>query len=161
MYKDDIWYRKLTQAVEEHRSDFTEKQIQKFSVDFMMRIARRVKDYSDSCETCRGFQHTLTRLEEEFQELPDSKAQRHYQTQQLRVIAEHFVRAHRLAPPRYFLMQYLRYGLIGGLLTGIVLGFLVFGDGTYIPIGVAVGLALGGLYGSTEDAKVKNEHRLI
>ena len=161
MYKDDIWYRKLTQTVEEHRSDFTEKQIRKFSVDFMMRIARRVKDYSDSCETCRGFQHTLTRLEEEFQELPDSKAQRQYQAKQLRAIAEHFVRAHRLAPPRYFLMQYLRYGLIGGLLTGIVLGFLVFGDGTYIPIGVAVGLALGGLYGSTEDAKVKNEHRLI
>ena len=161
MYKDDIWYRKLTQAVDEHRPDFTKKQLQKFAIDFMMRIAWRVKDYSDSCETCRSFQHALTRLEEEFSELPDSKAQRQYQTKQLREMAVHFASVHRLAPPRYYLLKYLRYGLIAGLLAGIILGFMVLNDGVYVLIGTAVGLVLGGLFGSTEDAKVRNEHRLI
>ena len=110
MYKDDIWYRKLEQAVDEHRPDFTEKQRKKFAIDFMMRIARRVKDFSDSCETCRSCQHTLTRMEEEFLELPGSKAQRQYQRKQLQLMAEHFASEHRLAPPRFYLLKYLRYG---------------------------------------------------
>lgn len=161
MYKDDIWYRKLAQAVDEHRPDFTEKQLKQFAIEFMMRIAGRIKNYSDSCETCRDFQHTLNRMEEEFPELPDSKAQRQYQRKQLQAMAEHFANAHRLAPSRYYLMKYLRYGLIAGMLIGILLGFLILNDGMYILIGPVIGLVLGGLFGGAEDAKVRNEHRLI
>ena len=120
MYKDDIWYRKLCQAVEEHRPDFTEKQVKQFAIDYMLRIAQRVRDYSDSCEVCRSFQHTLTRLEEQFQELPDSKAQRQYQKKQLQEMAEHFVGAHRLAPSRYYLIKYLRFGLTIGMVAGSI-----------------------------------------
>jgi hypothetical protein len=161
MYKDDIWHRKLVQAVNEHRHDFSEKQTRKYQIELMLRIAQRVKDSSDGCEICRSFQHTLTRLEEEFQELPGSKAQRRYQVEQLREMAEHFVKAHRLAPSAYYTRQFIRYGLIGGLLIGIVLGFLVLGNGIYLPLAVIAGLVLGWVSGTAEDARVKNEHRLI
>lgn len=160
MYKDDIWFRKLEQAVEEHRPDFTEKQLKKYAIDLMMRIARRVKDYSDRCETCRSFQHTLTRLEEEFPELPDSKAQRQYQRNQLQQMAEHFASAHRLAPERYYLMKYLRFGVIAGALVGIALSFFL-NDGVYLLAGPALGLVLGGLLGGVEDSRIRNERRLI
>lgn len=161
MYKDDIWHRKLVQAVDEHRQDFTQKQQRKYQIEFMLRIAKRVKESSDGCETCRSLQHTLTRLEAEFQELPGSKAQRRYQVEQLGEMAEHFVKAHRLAPPVYYTRQYVRYGLIGGLLIGILLGFVIFGNGIYLPLAVIVGLLLGWAYGSAEDVKMKNERRLI
>ena len=160
MYKDDIWFRKLSQAVDAHRPDFSDKQLKKFAIDFMMRIAQRVKDYSGTCEVCRSYQHTLTRLEEEFQELPDSKAQRQYQKKQLQEMTDHFASAHRLAPPRYYLVKYLRLGLIAGLFTGIILGFFL-NDGVYLLAGPAIGLAIGGLLGGAEDAKVRNGHRLI
>ncbi len=161
MYKDDLWYRKLVRDIEEHRSDFTEKQWRRCQVEFMLRVALRVKDSSDACETCRGFQHTLTRLEEELQELPESKAQRHYQFQQLRLMGEHFVRAHRLVPPQYYMRLGANYGLSAGLLLGIAVGFLVLNNGLYLPLGAVVGMALGGLYGSTEDTRANRERRLI
>ncbi len=161
MYKDNLWYRKLVRDIEEHRSDFTEKQRRKYQIDFMLCVAARIKDFSDACETCRGFQHTLTRMEEEFPELPGSKAQRHYQIQQLRLMAEHFVKAHRLAPAQYYAHLYANYGLIAGLLFGIIVGFFVLNNGIYLPVGAVVGLILGNLSGSAEDARVKREHRLI
>ena len=161
MYKDDLWYRKLVKDVEAHRSDFTEKQLRKYQVDFMLRIALRVKEASDGCATCRGFQHTLTRMEEEFPELPGSKAQRHYQNEQLRLMAEHFVKAHRLVPLQYYARFYANYGLIAGLLIGMGVGFLALNNGIYLPIGAVLGLVMGIAYGSAEDAKAKRERRLI
>lgn len=161
MYKDDLWYRKLVKDIEEHRPDFTAKQWRSYQVEFMLRVALRVKDSSDACQTCRSFQHTLTRLEEELQELPGSKAQRHYQFQQLRLMGEHFVRAHRLVPPQYYARLGASYGLIAGLLFGIAMGFLVLNNGLYLPLGAVIGLILGGLYGGTEDTRANREHRLI
>lgn len=161
MYKDDLWYRKLVRDIEEHRSDFTEKQRRKYQIDFMLCVALRIKEASDGCATCRDFQHTLTRMEEEFLELPGSKAQRHYQIQQLRLMAEHFVKAHRLAPAQYYTRLYANYGLIAGLFFGIIVGFFVLNNGIYLPVGMIVGLLLGSLYGSGEDTRVKREHRLI
>ncbi len=161
MYKDDQWYRKLVRDVEEHRSDFTAKQWQKYRMEFMLRLALRIKDASDACETCRDFQHTLTRLEEEFLELPGSKAQRSYQDQQLRLMGEHFAKTHHLTPPRYYLRLYAYYGLIAGMLAGIILGLMALGNGIYLPAGTVAGLLLGGLYGNAEDTRANRERRTI
>jgi hypothetical protein len=161
MYKDDLWYRHFSEDVEEHLPDFTEKQQRKYKIELLLHTAKRVRDFSDGCGTCRGFQHTLTRLEEEIQELPDSKAQRQYQVEQLRRMAEHFVREHRLAPPNYYTRKYATYGLVAGLLGGFVIGVLILGNFLYLPAGLMLGLAGGMMYGVAEDATVENEHRRI
>lgn len=161
MYKDDLWHKKLIKDIEEHRTDFTAKQWRQYQVELMLRIAQRVRDFSDACETCRDFQHTLTRLEEEFLELPGSKAQRHYQIQQLRLMGAHFVKAHRLVSPQYYRDLYGYYGLIAGVLAGIALGFLVLNNGLYLPIGAVAGWILGGLYGRGEDNRAQRERRLL
>lgn len=161
MYKDELWYRKLVRDIDEHRQDFTDKQLRAYQVDFMLRIASRVKEASDACETCRDFQHTLSRMEEEFPELPGSKAQRHYQVQQLRLMAEHFVKAHRLSPPKYYTRLYTNYGIVAGLLFGIAVGLLLLNNGLYLPLGLIVGGVFGAAYGMSEDASMKRQQRLI
>lgn len=161
MYKDDLWYRKLTRDIEEHRADFIDKQWRAYQIDLMLRIALRVKEASDACETCRGFQHTLNRMEEEFPELPESKAQRHYQAQQLRLMAEHFVKTHRLSPPKYYTRLCTNYGIVAGLLLGIVVGLLMLNNGLYLLLGALLGGIFGVAYGVSEDASVKRNHRLI
>ena len=65
MYKDEMWYRNWSRAVDAHKEDMTDKQWQKFNIVLMLKLGRRVKDFSDKCKTCRDYQHPLTRLEEE------------------------------------------------------------------------------------------------
>ena len=120
MYKDDLWYNKLTRAIEERKSEFSDKQIAKYQIDLLLHLARRIKDYSEKSETCRSYQHTLTRLEEEMGELPESKAQRQYQKEKLREIAEYFVKHHRLAPPKYYAKKWALHGVIAGAVVGLV-----------------------------------------
>jgi hypothetical protein len=129
-------------------------------MDGLLRVAARVRDLSASCETCLGFQHTLTRLEEEMQELPDSKAQRRYQLQQLALMEAHYVVGHRLAPPGFFVRKWVRLGLLAGLVIGCMAA-LVTGSFLLIAAATAAGLGLGALYGQIDDQKVEREHRRI
>lgn len=152
MYKDEIWYRKLEDELDEHRDDFDEKQWKKYQLDQLLKVANRVRTLSDGCETCRSYQHLLTRMEEEVQELPDSKAQRQYQREQLYEMAKHFVAEHRLAPPNFFLRKYLRLGLIIGGVVGFVAMVLV-GNLLLLPLGLLLGGGGAALYGWTEDQR--------
>jgi hypothetical protein len=161
MYKDELWYRQLIRDIEAHRLDFTDKQLRTYQIDLMLRIALRVKESSDACETCRSFQQTLSRMEEEFPDLPGSKAQCHYQIQQLRLMTEHFVKAHRLAPAQYYARLYANYGFVVGLLFGIAVGLLVLNNGLYLPVASVAGLILGATSGGIADARVKREQRVI
>ncbi|MDF1512879.1 MAG: hypothetical protein P1S60_03610 [Anaerolineae bacterium] len=161
MFKDEMWHRNWSRAVSEHKDDLSDKQWQKNKIDLMLKIGKRVKDFSDGCATCRGYQHPLTRLEEEMHELPDSRAQRQYQAQMLGNIADHMVKEHRIAPARYYSVKMLRYGAIAGLIIGLGVVFLVTGNLFHLPIAILLGLALAAIYGYAEDSKVAQEHRLI
>ena len=161
MYRDELWYRQLIRDIEAHRWSFTDKQLRAYQIDLMLRIALRVKELSDACETCRSFQRTLSRMEEEFPELPGSKAQRHYQIQQLRLMIEHFVKAHRLAPAHYYTRLLANYGLVVGLIFGIAVGFLVLNNGLYLPVASVAGLILGTTLGWIADTRVKHEQRVL
>lgn len=160
MYRDDIWYRKLEAAVEEHRDGLSKKQWRKYRIGHLLRVADRVREFSETCETCQGYQHTLTRLEEELQELSDSKAQRQYQSEQLTEMGRHFVADHGLAPPYFFLRRWLRYGLIGGSILGLVLA-VGLANGLLLPLSGIVGTVLGAIYGFSQDQRFEREHRRI
>jgi len=161
MYKDELWYRQLIRDIEAHQSDFTEKQLHAYQIDLLLRLALRIKETSDACETCRSFQSLLSRLAEELPQLPGSKAQRRSQIQQLRIIVEHFVKAHRLAPAQYYTHLYANYGFITGLLLGIAVGLLMLNNGLYLPAAAVAGLVLGVLLGYSVDARVKREQRIL
>jgi hypothetical protein len=160
MYRDEIWYRKLEEAVGEHRGDLTAKQWAKYRIDHLLRIASRVREHSDDCETCRSYQQTLTRLEEELQELPGSKAQRQYQEAQLRQMGDHFATQHRLVPPGHFVRRWLRRGVYLGLLVGVAAAVFT-GNALLLPIGTLATVAACTLYGATLDQNVEREHRRI
>lgn len=160
MYKDEIWYRKFEQAVNERRDLFSDKQWAKFQLDHLLKVANRVREFSESCDTCRGYQHTLTRLEEESQELPGSKAQRQYQMGQLYQMGEHFVTEHQLAPPKFFLRRWLRYGLFAGLGVGFV-AMIIVGNLLLFPAATLLLTGLGAFYGYVQDQKFVRERRLV
>ncbi len=160
MYKDDIWHRKFVQAVEKRKEDFTEKEIRRYRIQPLLDVAGQVAKHSEHCETCREYQQTLTRLEEEMGALPESQAQRQYQRRQIREMQEHFVQEHNLFPGGYHLQKYLVQGLIGGAALGI-LGFALYGSLFYLIGGFVVGLLFGLGLGSFRDAQVRQQRRLF
>lgn len=161
MYKDELWYRQLTRDIEAHWAGFTDRQLRAYQIDLMLCIASRIKEHSDACETCRSFQQTLSHMVEEFPALPESSAQRHHQIRQLRLMTEHFVKVHRLAPAQYHTRLYANYGFVAGLLFGIAVGLLMLNNGLYVPVASVAGLILGGVFGLIADARVKREQRGI
>ena len=161
MYKDEMWYRNWSRAVEEHKENMTDKQWVKYNIKYMLSVGKRVKDFSEGCQTCRGYQHSLTRLEEELQELPDSKAQRQYQNKMLAEMTEHMVKHHRIAPPNYFTRKMLKYGIYLGLVVGLGVTLFVTRNFLHIPIAITLGIALALAYGYAEDNRIKHEHRLL
>ena len=161
MYKDEMWYRNWTRAIDEHKDDITDKQWKKFNINYMLKVGKRIKGFSDNCKTCRDFQHTLTRLEEEMRELPGSKAQRQYQTKMLGVITDHMVKHHRIAPPKYHLLKMLKYGVIAGFVIGTFVALFVTFNLLHIPLGILLGISLAAAYGFAEDSRIQQEHRLL
>lgn len=160
MYKDEIWYRKFEMAVNEHKDDFSQKQWEKYHIESLLHLAKRIKDASDTCETCQEYQHTLTRLEEEILELPGSKAQRQYMLDQFVDIGRHFMDVHDLVPKQYYTRTWLRRGLWIGGLAGIVL-LLFTGDFQYFFLAWIIVAGSAAAYGYAEDDKVKREHRIL
>lgn len=161
MYKDDLWYTHFTRAIEERKSQFSDKQQTQYQIDFMLRLARRVRDGSDRSETCRGFQHTLTRLEEEMGELPGSKAQRQYHRKMLADMSEYFVKHYRLAPPKYYAHKGALYGLVIGIVLGAMANFLIISPIPLFLVGGLIGLLFGILSGSLADQRAAQEGRVI
>jgi len=161
MYKDALWYTKLSRSIEVRKEKFTPKQISQYQIEFFLRLALRIKDYSDRSEACRDFQHVLTRLEAEMGELPASKAQRQYQREKLHEIAEYFVKHHRLAPPQYYTRKSLIYGLITGGVLGLIASLFIVSHSPLFLLGLALGGGGGYLYGVTEDNTIQREGRVI
>lgn len=161
MYKDEMWYRNWSRAVEGHKEIFSNKQWEKYNIKYMLKLGQRAKDFADGCGTCRGYQHPLTRLEEEMRELPDSKAQRQYQAKFLGEMTNHMVKEHRLAPPKYHMIKMLKYGLNVGGVIGFIVTFFVTGNPIHLPIAVILGAVLAELWGFAEDNRIKQEHRLL
>ena len=161
MYKDEMWYRNWSRAVETHKEDLTDKQWKKFHIPFMLKIGKRAKDFADSCKTCRDYQHPLTRLAEEMRELPDSKAQRQYQTKLLGTITDHMVKEHRIAPPNYHMLKMLKYGVMAGSIIGVFVAIFVTGNPLHVPAGIILGVILAEIYGYGEDIRIKQEKRTL
>ena len=72
----------------------------------------------------------------------------------------HYVADHRLAPPRYFLRKWLRVGLVGGAIAGMV-AMVALGDFLLLPAGWAVCAVGAAFHGVSKDQEYEREHRRI
>ena len=95
------------------------------------------------------------------QELPGSKAQRQYQQEMIQRFARHFREAHSLFLPGYYTSTGITWGGALGLIVGAAAGLFIFDGVLYAGIGLVLGLLVGFAFGSSMDAKVKRERRLV
>jgi hypothetical protein len=160
MYKDDLWYRRLMHELEEHRENFTEKEIRRYRIPLMERAAKRVAEFSEKCATCKDYQHTLTRLEEEMHALPESPAQRDHQRATLLALGDHFRAEHDLSTPGHYRRRWLRLGTYAGIALG-ALAAILLGNTVYIFVAMPLGLLVGMAVGAARDAAYANRKRMV
>jgi FtsZ-binding cell division protein ZapB len=145
--KNQAWYRETVKALESRQRAFDEKQIDAFQLPLLKRCAERIAELSNHCETCHGFQHNISRLVEETQHLPKSKAQRRHQIGEIREFTKHLRKEHELFTKRYWVSRGLNYGALLGMGVGLGLDLAIFQNGLALVAGMAIGVVGGSLIG--------------
>ena len=121
----------------------------------LLRIARRVDDFSTTCGECQTFKQEITVLTGELGNLiqiPNKENRKSY-LKTINNLVKHLQKQHKLVTEG----QYIGIGLAIGAGVGAALGAALGNSGIGPAIGVAIGLAIGKYL----DNKAKKEDRII
>jgi len=155
MEANSYWYDRIAREISPHRDTLSKKEYKKYKLDLLLRVARRVDDFSAACGECQLFQPEITRLIQDLGNLlqmPD-KERRKSHLKTINGIVKHLQKQHQLVTEG----QYIGIGLAIGVGIGTVLGAALDNTGVGTAIGTVIGLAIG----RAMDAKAKREGRVI
>ena len=150
------WYNHTVKEINLHKEYFSKKNSKKYKLDLLLRLAKRVDDFSAICGACQAYKEEITRLVGELGnlvQLPDSKEQRKSYNKAIKTIIEHLKKEHKLVSEGY----YLGIGMAIGAGVGTALGIALGNPGVGPGLGVGIGFAIGGYL----DKKAKKEGRVI
>lgn len=159
--ENQAWYRETVKALQGKQRVFDEKQLKAYQLSLLQRSAERIAEFSHRCETCRDFQHDITRLVEEMQHLPESKAQRRHQISEIRKFTAHLRKEHDLTTKRYWVSQGLNYGALLGMGVGLGLDLVVFQNGLALVTGMATGVLLGTIAGMLLANRAEQQGQIV
>ena len=149
------WYEDTAGVIKSYQDTLPKKEQKKYKLDLLLRVARRVADFSDECGQCQLFQPDITTLAQDLGNLvrmPD-KARRKHHLKAINKIVKHLQSQHKLITQGHHVGLWIAIG--SGI--GVALGAGMDNVGGGIPIGVAIGVAIG----LALDAKAKKEDRVI
>ena len=148
------WYNHIIEEINYHKDTLTKKESKKYKLDLLLRLAKRVDDFSSLCGECQMFQQEITRLTEDLRNLSLlSKENRKSHFKTMGNITKHLQKQHKLVTAGYYLGICMSIGTGIGVAIGAALG--------NPGIGPAIGIALGIAVGSYLDRKAKKEGRVI
>ncbi len=148
------WYENTEKAIVSYQSGLTPKEVKKYKLDLLLRVARRVADFSDECGQCQVFQPDITQLVQELGTLSrrPKDARRAY-SKKMNLVIKHLQKNHKLVTEGHY--RNLGMALGSGWGVGIGVAFDIIG------IGIGGGTSLGMVVGTALDAKAKKEGRVI
>ena len=149
------WYEDTAGVIKSYQDTLPKKEQKKYKLDLLLRVARRVADFSDECGQCQLFQPDITTLAQDLGNLvqmPD-KARRKHHLKKIDHIVKHLQSQHKLVTQGHHVGLWIAIG--SGI--GVALGAGMDNVGGGIPIGMAIGVAIG----LALDAKAKKEDRVI
>ena len=150
------WYNRTVKEINLHKEYFSKKDSKKYKLDLLLRLAKRMDEFSAICGKCQDFKEEITRLVGELGnlvQLPDSKVQRKSYNKTISTIVEHLKKEHKLVSDGF----YLGIGMAIGTGVGTALGIALGSPGVGPGLGVGIGFAIGGYL----DKKAKKEGRVI
>ncbi len=149
------WYNRTVKEIGSYKDTLSAKDYKKYKLDLLLRIARRVEDFSSICGQCQLFQQEITGLTKEpslLIQIPNKENSKSY-FKVINNIVKHLQKQHKLVREGQNKGKWIGVSLGIGTALGAVLG--------NAGIGVAIGVAIGIAIGSYMDKKAKEEGRVI
>jgi len=152
------WYERTVKEISLHKDSLSKKDAQKYKLDLLLRIARRLDDFSSYCGECQLFQPEITRISQALAymvQLPKqtSKEERKSYFETINTIIKHLQKQHKLVTEGRNMGIWIGIGMGIGTAIGAALDNPGFGTAIGIGIGVAIGRYM--------DTKAKQEGRVI
>jgi len=155
MEAHSAWYNRIAQNIGLYQDTLSKKEARRYKLDLLLRVARRVDEFSASCGECQLFQPEIKQLSDELGNLvqvPGKEGRRRH-TKAIDRMVKHLQKKHKLVTSGYYI------GICIGIGTGLgtALGTALENSGAGSAIGIILGLAVG-LY---LDRKAKQGKRVI
>jgi len=153
------WYNRIASEISQYTVPSGRKDVKKYKLDFLLRVARRVDDFSQTCDECRTHQKEIEGLVQELDFLiqrPDRQQHRKYKKNVFN-ITEHLKKVHKLVDKGHYMGMGIGIGMAIGAGIGAALGAVLDSPGIGTGIGVGLGLAVGAYL----DRKAREEGRVI
>lgn len=150
------WYGHIAKEISLYNNTLNKKDYKKYKLDLLLRVARRVEDFSATCAECQTFKQDITGLLQEIGYVVGmamSREKRKSYFKRINIIIKHLQKQHKLVSEGY----YIGIGTAIGTGIGVAIGAATDNVGVGTPIGMAIGLAIG----SYLDRKAKKEGRVI
>jgi len=155
MEAHSAWYNRIAQNIGLYQDTLSKKDAKKYKLDLLLRVARRVDEFSAYCGECQLFQPEIRQLSDELGNLvqvPGKEGQRRHSKAIDRMV-KHLQKKHKMVTPGYYVGICMGIGAVLGTALGTALEYSGAGSG----IGIVLGLAVG----SYLDRKAKREKRVI
>ena len=152
------WYEDTAKIIGSYQVSLSQKEQKKYKLDWLLRLAGRVDEFSSGCGQCQVFQQEITEFARGLGNLVQmpkqvtDKERKRYKTM-LNTITGHLQKQHKLVTKGHYAGLGMAIGSVIGVAIGAGLGNTNFG----MPVGIGVGLAVG----SALDARAKKEGRVI
>ena len=149
------WYNRVAREISSYKDTLSKKDYKKYKLDLLLRVTKRVDDFSSYCGECQMFQPEITRLAEDLGNLiqiPNKEERKSY-LKTINSMVKHLQKQHKLVREG----QYMGIGTAFGAGFGAALGAALDNP----SIGTAIGTALGLAIGRYLDNRAKNEGKVI
>ena len=134
------WYNRTVKVINLHKDTFSKKDSKKYKLDLLLRLVRRVDDFSATCGECQMFQPEITKLAEGLYytfNMPKEESKSYSTT--INNITKHLQKQHKLVKEG----QYMGIGIAIGIGIGAAFGAIFENPSAGTAIGIAIGVAIG------------------
>ena len=153
------WYNRIAIEISQYQTTLGQKGARQYKLDLLLRVARRVGEFSDICSECQTLKQGIEQLVHEMSmiiQMPSKEGIRNH-TKAVDRQVQHLKKVHKLVDKG----QYLGMGIGIGMAIGGGIGAAMGAAFNNPGIGTGIGIALGVAIGSYLDKKAKDEGRVI
>ena len=150
------WYNRATKEIGSHKDTLSQKDSKKYKLDLLLRIAKRVEDFTSLCGECQLSQQEITRLTQDLGYLlqmpnPNKETRKSY-SKAIDNIVKHLQKEHKLVSEGQNKGKWIVVGMAVSAAIGAALD--------YPGVGTIIGVAIGIVIGNYMDKKAKEEGRI-